>query len=82
MRFCGATAFENLGWQAHRRNARELRREVGAAERDHEKEAQRDRRTVHALATATPGTVQAGERPITVTWLAITDVGRQAVAGT
>jgi hypothetical protein len=22
MRFCGATAFENLGWQAHRRNKR------------------------------------------------------------
>jgi len=32
-------------------------------------------------ATATPGTVQAGRRPIKVTWLTITDVGRQALAG-
>jgi hypothetical protein len=34
------------------------------------------------LATATPGTVQAGARPIKVTWLTITDLGRQALAGT
>jgi hypothetical protein len=33
------------------------------------------------LATETPGTVvQAGGRPIKVTWLAITEVGRQALA--
>jgi hypothetical protein len=32
------------------------------------------------LATATPGTVNAG-RPIKVTWLTITDVGRQTLAG-
>jgi hypothetical protein len=32
------------------------------------------------LATATPGITYAGERPITVTWLAITDLGRQALA--
>jgi hypothetical protein len=34
------------------------------------------------LATATPGTMHSGRRPITVTWLAITDAGRQALAGT
>jgi hypothetical protein len=34
------------------------------------------------LAAATPGTVHAGGRPITVTWLTITDLGRQALAGT
>jgi hypothetical protein len=33
------------------------------------------------LATATPGTMNAGGRPITVTWLTITDIGRQALAG-
>ena len=33
------------------------------------------------LATATPGTVHAGGRPIKVTWLTITDLGRQALAG-
>jgi hypothetical protein len=32
-------------------------------------------------ATATPGIMYAGGRPITVTWLTITDVGRQALAG-
>ena len=32
------------------------------------------------LATATPGTVHAGGRPIKVTWLTITDLGRQALA--
>jgi hypothetical protein len=31
--------------------------------------------------TATPGTVHAGGRPIEVTWLTITDLGRQALAG-
>ena len=34
------------------------------------------------LATATPGIMHAGTRPITVTWLTITDLGRQALAGT
>jgi hypothetical protein len=34
------------------------------------------------LATATPETVHAGKRPIKVTWLRITDIGRQALAGT
>jgi hypothetical protein len=34
------------------------------------------------LATATPGTAHVGKRPITVTRLRITDVGRQALAGT
>jgi len=33
------------------------------------------------LATATPGTVQAGGRPVKVTWLRITDLGREALAG-
>jgi hypothetical protein len=33
------------------------------------------------LATAAPGIMYAGKRPITVTWLAITDIGRQALAG-
>jgi hypothetical protein len=33
------------------------------------------------LATATPGTVHAGGRPIKVTWLTITDLGRQTLAG-
>jgi hypothetical protein len=31
-------------------------------------------------ATATPGIMYAGGRPITVTWLTITDIGRQALA--
>jgi hypothetical protein len=34
------------------------------------------------LATAAPGIMYAGKRPIKVTWLAITDIGRQALAGT
>jgi hypothetical protein len=34
------------------------------------------------LATATPGAMQAGGRPVKVTWLRITDLGRQALAGT
>jgi hypothetical protein len=34
------------------------------------------------LATPTPGTMYAGGRPIKVTWLTITDVGRQALAST
>jgi hypothetical protein len=34
------------------------------------------------LATATPGTVNAARRPIEVTWITITDIGRQALAGT
>jgi hypothetical protein len=33
------------------------------------------------LATAAPGIMYAGKRPITVTWLRITDLGRQALAG-
>jgi hypothetical protein len=33
------------------------------------------------LATATTETVHAGKRPIKVTWLTITDLGRQALAG-
>jgi hypothetical protein len=33
------------------------------------------------LVTVTPETVQAGGRPIKVTWLTITDIGRQALAG-
>ena len=37
------------------------------------------RLVLDGLATATPGT---SGRPITVTWLTITDVGRQALAGT
>jgi hypothetical protein len=34
------------------------------------------------LATAAPGIMYAGKRPITVTRLRITDIGRQALAGT
>jgi hypothetical protein len=34
------------------------------------------------LATAAPGIMYAGERPITATRLRITDLGRQALAGT
>jgi hypothetical protein len=33
-------------------------------------------------ATAAPGVMYAGKRPITVTRLTITNVGRQALAGT
>ena len=33
------------------------------------------------LATAAPGIMYAGKRPITVTRLRITDIGRQALAG-
>jgi hypothetical protein len=40
------------------------------------------RLVLDGLATVTPGTVHAGGRPIKVTWLAITDLGRQALAGT
>ena len=40
------------------------------------------RLVLDGLATATAGTVQSGGRPIKVTWLAITDLGRQALAGT
>jgi hypothetical protein len=40
------------------------------------------RLVLDGLATATPGTVHAGGRPIKVTWLTITDLGRQALAGT
>jgi hypothetical protein len=36
------------------------------------------RLVLDGLATATPGTVQAGGRRVKVTWLRITDVGRQA----
>jgi hypothetical protein len=39
------------------------------------------RLVVDGLATATPGITYAGKRPITVTWLEITDAGRQALAG-
>jgi hypothetical protein len=40
-----------------------------------------ERLVLDGLATATPGTVHAGGRPIKVTWLTITDLGRQALAG-
>jgi hypothetical protein len=33
------------------------------------------------FATASPGTAHAGGRPLTVTWLMITGLGRQALAG-
>jgi hypothetical protein len=33
------------------------------------------------LATATPATVNAAGRPIKVTWVTITDIGRQALTG-
>jgi len=39
------------------------------------------RLVLDGLATATPGTMYAGGRPIKVTWLTITDIGRQALAG-
>jgi hypothetical protein len=39
------------------------------------------RLVLDGLATATPGTVNAASQPIKVTWLTITDVGRQALAG-
>jgi hypothetical protein len=38
------------------------------------------RLVLDGLATATPGTVHAGGRPIKVTWLTITDAGRRALA--
>jgi hypothetical protein len=34
------------------------------------------------LAMAAPGIMYADKRPITVTWIAITDLGRQALANT
>jgi hypothetical protein len=40
------------------------------------------RLVLDGLATATRGTVQAGGRPIKVTWLTITEIGLQALAGT
>jgi hypothetical protein len=40
------------------------------------------RLVLDGLATATPGTVHAGGRPIKVTWLTITDLGRQTLAST
>jgi hypothetical protein len=40
-----------------------------------------DRLVLDGFATATPGTVHAGGRPIKVTWLTITDLGRQALTG-
>jgi hypothetical protein len=40
------------------------------------------RLVLDGLATATPGTMHAGGRPIKVTRLTITDIGRQALAGT
>jgi hypothetical protein len=40
------------------------------------------RLVLDGLATATLGTGNAARRPIKVTWLTITDVGRQALAGT
>jgi hypothetical protein len=39
------------------------------------------RLVLDGLATATPGTMYFGGRPIKVTWLTITDIGRQALAG-
>jgi hypothetical protein len=33
------------------------------------------------FATGSPGTAHAGGRPLTVTWLMITGLGRQALAG-
>jgi hypothetical protein len=39
------------------------------------------RLVLSGLATATPGAVQAGGRPVKVTWVRITDLGRQALAG-
>jgi hypothetical protein len=35
----------------------------------------------NGLATATPGRIQTGGRPMKVTWLRITDAGRRALAG-
>jgi hypothetical protein len=40
------------------------------------------RLVLDGLTTATSGIMYAGRRPITVTWLTITDLGRQALAGT
>jgi hypothetical protein len=39
------------------------------------------RLVLDGLAPATPGIMYAGGRQIKVTWLRITDVGRQAIAG-
>jgi hypothetical protein len=39
------------------------------------------RLVLDGLATATPGIMYAGKRPIEVTRLRITDIGRQALAG-
>jgi hypothetical protein len=39
------------------------------------------RLVLDGFATASPGTAHAGGRPLTVTWLMITDLGRQALAG-
>jgi hypothetical protein len=39
------------------------------------------RLVVDGLAKATPGIMYASGRPITVTWLTITELGRQALAG-
>jgi hypothetical protein len=39
------------------------------------------RLVLEGLVTAAPGTVNAAGRPIKVTWLTITDLGRQALAG-
>jgi hypothetical protein len=40
------------------------------------------RLALDGLATPTPGTVNAAGRPVKVSWLAFTDLGRQALAGT
>ena len=40
-----------------------------------------DRLVLYGLATATPGSIHAGGRPMKVTWLRITDAGRRALAG-
>lgn len=40
------------------------------------------RLVLDGLTTATSGIMYAGRRPITVTWLTITDLGRQVLAGT
>jgi hypothetical protein len=39
------------------------------------------RLVLDGLATAMPGTMNAGGRPIKVTWITITDIGRQALIG-
>jgi hypothetical protein len=40
-----------------------------------------ERLVLDGLATTTLGTVHAGGRPLKVTWLTITDIGRHALAG-